>query len=198
MLDHYLRHVKDRCLAPPARAIGPSVSPAVITAIAFVAGIGCAASAAAGATNAALVLWILNRILDGLDGAHARMHGRDTSFGAYLDIVLDFVVYAAIPIGIASHAGTRETAFAALLLVASFYVNAASWMYLAGLLERRHEGAAARGERTPAGLVDGAETVAFYVAFFLWPAYHRPLFYAMAALVSMNVLIRMVWAKRHL
>jgi phosphatidylglycerophosphate synthase len=178
------------------------VSPAVITALAFVAGIGSAGAAARGATNAALVLWILNRILDGLDGAHARMHGRDTPFGAYLDIVLDFVVYAAIPIGIAFHAGTRETAFAALVLVASFYANAASWMYLAGLLERRHEGAAARGEVTaltmPAGLVDGTETVAFYVAFFLWPTYHRPLFYVMAALVATNVLIRLVWAKRHL
>jgi phosphatidylglycerophosphate synthase len=178
------------------------VSPTAISALAFVAGIVSASAAARGATIAALVFWILNRILDGLDGAHARMHRRDTRFGAYLDIVLDFVVYAAIPIGIAFHAGTRETAFAALLLVASFYVNAASWMYLAFLLERRHGGAGLGGGATaltvPAGLIGGAETVAFYVAFFLWPASHRPLFYAMAALVAANVLIRLVWAKRHL
>ena len=50
----------------------------------------------------------------------------------------------------------------------------------------------------PAGLIDGAETVAFYVAFFLWPRYHRLLFYAMAALVGVNVFIRLVWAKRRL
>ena len=55
------------------------------------------------------------------------------------------------------------------LLVASFYVNAASWMYLAALLEQRNDGAAARGETTavtmPPGLIGGAETVAFYAAF---------------------------------
>ena len=60
-------------------------------------------------------------------------------------------------------------------------------MYLAAILEQRHEGAAARGESTtvtmPPGLIGGAETVGFYVAFFLWPAYQTWLFQAMAALV---------------
>ena len=126
------------------------------------------------------LLWIANRLLDGLDGTHARVHGRESQFGAYLDIVLDFVVYAAIPIAIAARQGTQAMAFAGLLLVASFYVNAASWMYLAAILEQRHEGATARGESTavtmPPGLIGGAETVGFYVAFFLWPAYQTWLF----------------------
>lgn len=202
MFDRYLRHIKDACLAPFARALGPAASPIAITAIGCVAGVASAGAAAVGATNTALVLWVINRVLDGLDGIHARMHGRATAFGAYLDIVLDFIVYAAIPIALAANSGTREIAFAALLLVGSFYVNAASWMYLAAILEQRCEGAASRGEVTavtmPAGVIGGTETVAFYTAFFIWPAYQRALFYAMAALVCLNVFVRIVWAKRRL
>jgi phosphatidylglycerophosphate synthase len=202
MFDRYLRHMVDFWLAPVARALGPRLSPTVITVIAFAAGIGSAAAAFDGPAGVALALWIVNRILDGLDGTQARVHHRESPFGAYLDIVLDFLVYAAIPVALSARAATQEMAFAGLMLVASFYVNAASWMYLAAILEQRREGAATRGERTavtmPPGLIGGAETVAFYAAFFLWPAQQRWLFYAMAALVVMTAVIRLIWAARRL
>ncbi len=202
MFDPYLRPVKDASLAPLARAVGGAVSPTAITMVAFAAGLGAALAAYAGMPLAALALWIVNRILDGLDGAYARMYRRDSSFGGYLDIVLDFIVYAAIPIGIAAHARQEALTFAALLLVASFYVNAASWMYLAALLEQRQQGAAVRGEATavtmPPGLIGGTETVAFYIAFFVWPVYQRPLFHVMAALVLLTAIGRLFWAKRRL
>jgi len=202
MFDHYLRPMKDRWLTPVARVLGPRVSPAAITAAAFAAGLGSAAAILGGMTRLALGLWFLNRLLDGLDGTQARVHGRSTPFGAYLDIVLDFVVYAAIPMAIAWRHGTLAMAFAALALVATFYVNAASWMYLAALLEQRNDGAAARGETTavtmPPGLVGGTETVAFYAAFLLWPDQQRVLFATMAALVLVNVAARLLWARRHL
>src|SRR5262245_28318899 len=143
MFDDYLRRMKDRWLTPVARALGPRVSPAAITVVAFLVGLGSATAVIGGMTRVALGLWLLNRVLDGLDGTHARVHGRASRFGAYLDIVLDFVVYAAIPMAIAWRHGTLTMALAALVLVATFYVNAASWMYLAALLEQRNDGAAA-------------------------------------------------------
>jgi hypothetical protein len=80
--------------------------------------------------------------------------------------------------------------------------NGASWMYLAVLLEQRREGAASRGEATagtmPPGVVGGAETVAFYIAFFLWPSQQARLFQAMTVLVVVNVVLRLLWGKRHL
>src|SRR5262245_47866831 len=138
MFDRSLRALKDRSLAPVARRLGPGISPMTITWAAFAAGVASALAAFTGATIPALGLWIANRLLDGLDVTHARVHGRETPFGAYLDIVLDFVVYAAIPIAIAARSGTPDMTFAGLLLIASFYVNAASWMYLAAILEQRH------------------------------------------------------------
>jgi hypothetical protein len=93
-------------------------------------------------------------------------------------------------------------ALAGMLLVASFFVNAASWMYLSAVLEQRRQGAAATGENTtvtmPPGLIAGTETVAFYTAFFVFPTYQCLLFYTMAALVMVNVVQRLIWARRQL
>ena len=201
MFDHYLRPMKDRWLTPVARALGPRVSPDAITAAAFAAGLGSAAAVLGGMKRVALGLG--SSTACGRPRRDAGARPRPPSrFGAYLDIVLDFVVYAAIPMAIAWRHGTLAMAFAALALVATFYVNAASWMYLAALLEQRNDGAAARGETTavtmPPGLIGGAETVAFYAAFLLWPEHQRVLFATMAALVLVNVAARLLWARRHL
>lgn len=48
---------------------------------------------------------ILIRVLDGLDGVVARQKNKQTDFGGYLDIILDFTVYSIIPVAIVfSHA----------------------------------------------------------------------------------------------
>ena len=43
---------------------------------------------------------LLNRLCDGLDGAVARL-GTPTDLGAFLDITLDFLFYAGIPLAFA-------------------------------------------------------------------------------------------------
>jgi len=202
MFDRYLRALKDRLLSPVSRALGPGLQPDAITWLACAAGTGSAAAVLAGRMRLALGLWLVNRVLDGLDGTHARVHARESHFGAYLDIVLDFVVYAAIPAALVTVGRTYDLALAGVLLLASFYVNAASWMYLAAVLEMRREGAVARGETTtiamPSGIVAGTETIVFYTLFFLLPSHQAALFMVMAVLVLANVALRLFWAARHL
>ncbi|MEP7305717.1 MAG: CDP-alcohol phosphatidyltransferase family protein [Acidobacteriota bacterium] len=200
MLDRYFRPAKDRWLSPVAYALGPRLSPNVLTWAAFVAGMASAGAALQGQLWLGLALWVLNRVLDGLDGTKARVHGQASAFGAYLDIVLDFVVYATVPAALVVFFATPGLMLSGILLLAAFYVNAASWMYLAAILEQRREGAAARGESTamPPGLIGGTETVVFYIAFFLWPSALTTLFQAMSALVLLTVILRLWWAKRHL
>lgn len=89
--------------------------------------------------------WFLNRLFDGLDGSLAREQDAASDFGGYLDIVLDFAVYAAIPLGLALGQPAAANFVALALLLASFYVNAASWIYLAALLEKRQQGQWRRG-----------------------------------------------------
>lgn len=40
----------------------------------------------------AMIVWLLNRLLDGLDGTLARVRGRATPWGGYLDLLCDFTV----------------------------------------------------------------------------------------------------------
>ena len=71
-------------------------------------------------------------------------------------------------------------------------------MYLTALLGRRDGAGGAEAGATAPAIVGGTETVAFYVAFFVWPAHQRSLFHLMAGLVMANVVIRLVWARRRL
>jgi phosphatidylglycerophosphate synthase len=200
--DDLLRRRKDAWLAPLARALGPGVSPTAITLAAALVGLACAWTVAHGATGVALALWLANRLLDGLDGTLARMHGRQSDFGGYLDILLDFVVYAAVPLGLLAAGADVRLPAAIAWLLATFFVNAASWMYLSAVLERRQAGATARGELTtvtmPPGLVAGTETVLLYALLVAFPALRLVLVWTMAALVALTVVQRVAWARRHL
>ncbi|MCA9993984.1 MAG: hypothetical protein KDE29_23550, partial [Anaerolineales bacterium] len=79
---------------------------------------------------------------------------------------------------------------------------AASWIYLAALLEKRQQGAVAQGQMTavtmPAGIIGGGETILFYTAFIFWPGHLALLFGVMAALVLATVGQRLIWARRRL
>lgn len=148
MLDRMGRSIKDSILNPLERAIPPGLSPNTITWISFLPGMLAAVCAAAGLWGWALAAFAVNRLLDGLDGVVARRRGRQTDYGGYLDIMVDFTVYAAIPIGVwlgssaaAAGEGTAATGPPEVLplitLLAVFYINAASWMYLSAVIEKR-------------------------------------------------------------
>jgi len=126
---------------------------------------------AGGHYNAALVIVLLNRLLDGLDGAIARQ-GAPTPFGGYLDIVCDFVFYAAVPLGFAL--GSPGNAACAALLLASFMCTGASFLGRAIMAARQQEpDDDSRGRKAffhSAGLIEGTETVVAFVLFCLFPA----------------------------
>jgi phosphatidylglycerophosphate synthase len=198
MFDQFFRALKDRGFAPLARLVGRWLSPNAVTVLACLVGLGCAFAAWRQTYGVALGLWLLNRTLDGLDGSVARETGRQSDLGGYLDIVLDFLVYAAVPLGIAMGQGDLRAVRAAAVLLGACFANAASWMYLAAILEKRALGASATGERTtitmPPGLIAGTETVVLFALMLAWPAGAATVMLAMAALVGVTVVQRLVWA----
>ena len=203
MLDPVLRKVKDRVLGGVARALGEWLSPNACSLLSLAAGAAAVFAAFRQAYPASLGLWLLNRLLDGLDGSIARVHGRQTDFGGYLDILIDFAIYAAVPAAIVLGMPRNDNAYVALVvLLSSYFVNAASWMYLSAILEKRGRGAAAQGEQTtvtmPQGLIGGSETVIMYTIWLLVPGYIASLMSVMAALVGLTILQRIVWASRNL
>ncbi|GAB4524604.1 MAG: CDP-alcohol phosphatidyltransferase family protein [Anaerolineales bacterium] len=199
MFDSSLRALKDRLSEPLARRMA-RLSPQTVTWIALSFGLAAAVSAARGLRGWTLALWLLNRFLDGLDGTLARLHRTQSDFGGYLDILFDFVAYAALPLGLVLAAPTPGNYLALSLMLAAFYVNTAAWMYLAALLEKH--AARAAGTQTsivmPAGLIGGTETVIAYGIFALFPAHIAPLFTVFTVLVCITILQRLAWARKNL
>jgi phosphatidylglycerophosphate synthase len=146
-----------------------------------------------------LLLWLINRTLDGLDGVVARKFGKQSDFGGYLDLALDYVVYLAVPLAFVAAAPSPALFWAALFLISSYVLNLMSWSVLSAILEKRRW--QAKGRQTtiemPPGLMEGAETIAFYTLFFLLPGQVAWLFGLMALLVFFTAGQRIWWASRH-
>lgn len=199
MFDTALRGWKDKLLAPLVRGLAP-VHPTMLTAAGFAVGLACAGTAAAGLTLAALGLWAVNRVLDGLDGLVARQFGKTSDLGGYLDLVADFLVYAAVPLGLAWARADPGVWAACAVLLAAYYVNAVSWLGLSVLEEKRRTKNDAPNRLTslpmPRGLMEGFETVVLYFAFFVWTEGLVWLFGAGAVLVMISAGQRVVWALR--
>jgi phosphatidylglycerophosphate synthase len=200
MRDAVLRKQKDRLLAPLASSRFATIHPNWISAIALAVGVVAAAAVWQQAYWLGLALWLLNRVLDGLDGVVARVHHKQSDFGGYLDLLLDFVVYLAVPVAFVAAQPTSFNLWAGLALLASFVMNAMSWTTLAAILEKRRRATSDRLTtiEMPTGLVEGAETILLYSLWFLLPAYVGWMFLAMAALVLFTVGQRLWWAYRHL
>lgn len=161
------------------------------------AGFGLAAGVAiaGGDYGVGLALVLSNRLADGLDGAVARQTA-PTDFGGYLDILCDYVFYLAVPLGFAVAAPANL--WPALLLVASFVLTAVSFLAYAALAEKRGLASSAQGAKSfyyMAGLAEGGETIAAFVAFCLWPTAFPFLACAFAALCLVTVLGRLLAAR---
>lgn len=201
MTDAVLRRHKEAMLAPVARRLPAAISPTMITLLALVPGLGAAVAAATGRPMLALALWLGNRLLDGMDGTLARSRGTTSDRGAYVDIVADFVVYATIPIGVAIGLGGGADAWRAVaVLLAAFYVNTITWAFMSALIERRRRdgGEEMTTVALPEGLVEGAETVAFYALIVAVPDWAVATIWVMAAAVGVTVIQRISWAVRTL
>ncbi len=200
MRDAALRAQKDKWMAPLAQRFCRQVHPNVLSGIALAVGLLAAWLAMEERYAPGLLMWFLNRILDGLDGLVARTHAKQSDFGGYLDLMLDFIVYLAVPLGFVAANPNPPLLWSALALLSSYVLNTLSWTTLSALLEKRNRQKSRRltSVEMPAGLIEGAETILFYSFFFLLSGAVAYLFGLMALLVLVTAGQRVVWAYRHL
>jgi len=199
MFDTTLRNTKDRLGEPLARRL-TNISPNAMSLLGLGFGIGSAFFAAREFYLWGLAFWLLNRLFDGLDGLLARIHNKQDDFGGYVDIQLDYIAYAAIPLGFGLAAASQSIYLALASMLAIFYLNTASWMYLAAILEKRaaHSHETATTIVMPAALIGGFETILFYALFFLLPQYLLYLFVIFSALIFITIIQRLIWARQNL
>ncbi|MGY6411850.1 MAG: CDP-alcohol phosphatidyltransferase family protein [Alkalilacustris sp.] len=198
MLDRHLRPWIDPPLDRIGRRLAASgVSANSVTFAGLAAGLAAAGAVVLGAFWLALGLIALSRLADGLDGAVARAAG-PSDFGGYLDITSDFLFYGAIPLAFVLHDPAANGPAGAFLLL-SFYVNGASFLGYAILAERHGLRTRSHGTKSlyfTAGLLEGSETILFFLALCLWPARFSELAWAFGALCLVTALARVLMARR--
>lgn len=196
MQDAFLRRQKDRLLKPMAGAAFAAVHPNTVSIVAMLVGLGSVVAILLQLYWTGLILWAVNRILDGLDGVIARVHEKQSDFGGFLDLVLDFVIYLGVPIAFMVALPLERNLWAGIALLASYVMNSISWTTLAALLEKRHRQTVDRltSMEMPTGLIEGAETIIFYTLFYFMPDQIAWLFGIMAALVFYTASQRVWWA----
>lgn len=192
MIDRYLLPPLSLALGSPARWLaGRGVSADAITLAGFGLGLLGVVALATGWHGLALALILANRLADGLDGAVARING-PTDRGAFLDIALDFLFYALVPLGFAlSDPGAN--ALAAAVLIAAFVGTGSSFLAFSVIAERRKLRAQdypTKGIYYLGGLTEGTETIAVFVAMCLFPAAFALLAWAFAAACTVTTLTR--------
>lgn len=200
MRDAALRAKKDELMVPLAQRLFAAVHPNLVSVIAMVVGLAAVIAILQEQYWLALLFWLANRVLDGLDGVVARVHQKQSDFGGYLDLLLDFVIYLAVPIAFIVVHPTPFNLWAGLALISVYVLNTISWTVLAALLEKRNVQTTARltSMEMPAGLIEGTETIAVYTLFFLMPDYVGYIFWIFAGLVLFTACQRIVWASRNL
>lgn len=140
-----------------------------------------------------MLLILVSRLCDGLDGALARATS-PTDRGAFLDISLDFIFYASIPLAFAiSEPGTRALPAAALL--AAFVGTGASFLAFSVLAERRgmlSEAYPRKGIYYLGGLTEASETLICFVLMCLLPGWFAVWAYGFAALCMVTIVTRLI------
>ena len=192
MIDARLLPLQRAALQPLAGFLARrGIRADMLSIIGFLAGLGAFAALCFGQWLPALLLILLNRLLDGLDGAVARIHG-PTDRGAYLDIALDMVFYALIPLGFAVQA-PQDHALPAAVLIVSFVGTGSSFLAfsaVAARLGRKAPEFPTKGIYYAGGLAEGFETIVVFAAMCLFPGHFAVIAYGFAALCGLTTLIR--------
>ncbi|MBB1336620.1 CDP-alcohol phosphatidyltransferase family protein [Pseudoalteromonas sp. SR44-2] len=172
MLDKFITPVIKPLLTPVVMLMHKrGITADQLTVVGFLAGLLAVPLLAFEMWYGALVAIALNRILDGLDGALARYANQSSSAGGFLDITLDFLFYAAIPLGFIL-ANPEQNAIAGAVLLATFIGTGSSFLAFAIAAEKfRLEKPQFKYKSFYYlnGLTEGTETIALFIAFCIWP-----------------------------
>ncbi len=198
MLDRFATPL----LRPPLRALArllvrAGIGANTVTLAGFATGLFAAFLIATGAYLAGAIALLSSRLLDGLDGAVAR-ETAPTDAGGFLDITLDFVFYASIPLAFAV-ADPAANALPAAGLLAAFMGTGSSFLAFAALAAKRGMDNLAYPDKSfyfLGGLTEATETLAFFVAMCWWPAHFPLLATTFAALCVLTTVTRIWWGWR--
>ena len=192
MLDTLMRPLINRPLDAAGSALARrGVDANSVTWTGLGAGLVAAVAIAFGAFAFAFALIVVNRIIDGLDGAVARAT-KTTDSGGYLDIVVDYAFYSGIPLAFAV-VDPAANAVPAAALLASFCLTCSSFLAFATIAAKRGIETAAHGRKSffySTGIVEGTETILFFLIMVALPAWFPTLAWIFSSLCVITAIQR--------
>jgi phosphatidylglycerophosphate synthase len=195
MLDRHAQALLRPVLNTAARGlVRAGVGADALTWAGFALGMAAALAIALQSWWLGLGLLLASRLLDGLDGSVARLT-QPSDAGGFLDISLDFVFYAAIPLAFAV-ANPDANALPAAVLLASFVGTGSSFLAFAVLAGKRGLADAALPDKSfyfLGGLTEATETIAVLAAMCVWPEHFGVLAYGFASLCAVTAALRIGW-----
>ena len=198
MLDRFatrlIRPAVDACASVLVRV---GVRANAVTLVGFTLGLVAAFLIATNAYIAGAEAIFLSRVCDALDGAVARQTA-PTDAGGFLDITLDFLFYASIPLAFAV-ADPGANALAAATLLAAFVGTGSSFLAFAVIAAKRQLHSVDYPNKSfyfLGGLTEATETLAFFGAMCLWPQHFAVLAYVFSALCAITIATRIFWGWR--
>lgn len=196
MFDHRAQELLRPWVSRLARPLASwGISANQVTVAGFLVGMLAALLIYQGMFVLGLVAIWLSRLMDALDGAVARL-SESTDAGGFLDISLDFVFYASIPLAFALQS-PAQNALPSAVLLASFVGTGSTFLAFAVIAAKRglqnlsfpHKSFFYLG-----GLTEAGETLAVFSLMCIWPDLFAPLAYGFAALCAITTLMRIWWA----
>ena len=198
MLDTVMRPLINRPLNSAGRFLARrGVGANAVTLAGLVIGLLAALAVGTGYFALGFALIVVNRIIDGLDGAVARA-STPTDRGGYLDIVVDYVFYASIPFAFAV-IDPAHNAIPAAALLAGFCLTCSSFLTFATIAAKRGLETETHGKKSffySTGLVEGTETIAFFLAMTAMPQWFPVLAWVFAALRVLTAIQRSALAMK--
>ncbi|PLW76013.1 CDP-alcohol phosphatidyltransferase family protein [Cohaesibacter celericrescens] len=195
MFDARLRHLIDPPLNKTGHWLaGRGITANQITSFGLLLGVLAGLAISFEAYWLGLVILLVSRLMDGLDGAVARASHK-TDLGGYLDIVFDFIFYGLIPLSFAF--ARPENALPAAVLLMAFYANGASFLAYSIMAEKRNITTASHGSKSlyfTGGLAEAGETFAVFAAFCLFPNVFGWIAYGFAAVTALTTISRIILA----
>ncbi len=192
MLDKPLQTALTPVLKAVARPLARwGVHADTLSWLGFAVGMLAAGAIAFQSYGLGLALLLLSRLLDGLDGAVARLM-QPTFRGGFLDITLDFIFYGASVLGFAL-AGPQTNALPAAVLLAAFIGTGSSFLAFAVMASQAGVVDTAPLRKSfhyLGGLTEATETLAAFVAMCWWPQHFAAIAYGFAALCALTIAVR--------
>lgn len=196
MIDEpFRRRFAGVAAAPVARMARSGITPDALTWTGLGVALVAAWLVARGQPLLGITVWLVSRIIDGVDGLLAREANRTTLYGGYLDITLDMGAYSAMAVGFAASMPELQGRWG--LVLVGYVLAITTTLALSSLAERadRQLGGNRSLQFTP-GLAEAGETTAVYVAIAVLPVCARWILDLYIVLLALTAIQRTVLAKR--